>query len=62
MVDLYIISIAQFDKLQMYYQTMLKGSLNYLPVTAVFAAIILSSNYFLYATSKTELAPQEIKE
>jgi len=38
---------------------MLHNSLNYLSVTAVFAAIILSSIYFLYASAKSELAPQE---
>lgn len=48
-----------FEKLTQRYRNGLNHSLNYLPVTAVFAAIILSSNYFLYATSKTELAPQE---
>ncbi len=38
---------------------LLHGSLNNVPVTIVFALIILSSIYFLYATSKNELAPQE---
>ena len=37
----------------------LHGSLNYLPVTAVFAGLILCSIYFLYTTTKSELAPQE---
>jgi multidrug efflux pump len=37
----------------------LHGSLNYLPVTAVFAVIVLCSIYFLYTTTKSELAPQE---
>jgi multidrug efflux pump len=37
----------------------LHGSLNYLPVTAVFSAIVLCSIYFLYTTTKSELAPQE---
>lgn len=49
----------QFEKLRLNYEKWLKASLNYLPVTIVFAAIILASNYFLYATSKKELAPQE---
>ena len=35
------------------------SSLHYLPVTVVFALIILSSIYFLYRGSKSELAPQE---
>ena len=30
-----------------------------MPVIAIFATIILSSNFFLFVTSKTELAPQE---
>ena len=37
----------------------LHGSLNYLPVTAVFAVVVLCSIYFLYTTTKSELAPQE---
>ena len=37
----------------------LHGSLNYLPVTVVFALIVLGSIYFLYTAAKTELAPQE---
>jgi len=48
-----------FEKLQNRYEKILHGSLNYLPVVAVFAAIILSSNYFLFISSKSELAPQE---
>ncbi|MBL0941981.1 MAG: efflux RND transporter permease subunit [Alphaproteobacteria bacterium] len=49
----------QFDKLQKNYQNTLRNSLDYLPVTVVFAGIVLLSIYFLYATAKTELAPQE---
>lgn len=49
----------KFAKLEERYEHTLHGSLNYLPVTAVFAAIILFSNYYLYDTSKKELAPQE---
>ena len=41
------------------YERRLHGSLNYLPVTLVFAAIILGNIYFLFATAKTELAPTE---
>ena len=33
--------------------------LDFLPVTGVFAIIILLSIYFLFVTSKSELAPQE---
>ncbi|HYA37846.1 MAG TPA: efflux RND transporter permease subunit [Candidatus Methylomirabilis sp.] len=49
----------QFDRLHHSYASLLRGSLNYLPVVGVFAASILVSIYFLYATAKTELAPQE---
>jgi len=48
-----------FEKLQQAYEKGLAHSLNYLPVTALFAVIILSSNYFLFITSQSELAPQE---
>ena len=48
-----------FDRLRRRYASLLHGSLNYLPVTTVFAAIILGSIYFLYAGAKTELAPAE---
>ncbi|MBS0287979.1 MAG: efflux RND transporter permease subunit [Proteobacteria bacterium] len=49
----------KFAQLDEHYENLLHGSLNFLPVTAVFAVIILFSNYYLYATSKKELAPQE---
>jgi multidrug efflux pump len=48
-----------FDRLRRGYARWLHGSLNYLPVTAVFAVIVLGSIYFLYSTTKSELAPQE---
>lgn len=48
-----------FAKLNRLYLKTLHNSLNYLPVTAVFAAIILVSIYFLYGSAKSELAPQE---
>jgi multidrug efflux pump len=41
------------------YQRWLAGSLNYLPVTATFALLILGSIYFFYTDSKAELAPEE---
>jgi multidrug efflux pump len=50
---------AMFDRLHTKYQKLLGSSLDYLPVTMVFAALILGSIYFLYSTSRTELAPQE---
>ncbi len=49
----------QFDRLRRGYENRLKGVLNYLPVVVVFAAIILFSNYFLFVSSQSELAPQE---
>ena len=48
-----------FDRLRRGYARWLHGSLNYLPVTGVFAAIVLGSIYFLYAGTKSEIAPQE---
>ena len=39
------------------YQRRLHGSLNYLPVTVVFALVVLGSIYFLFVTAHTELAP-----
>jgi multidrug efflux pump len=49
----------RFEAVRASYEKRLRGSLAYLPVTALFAAIILGSIYFLYASAKTELAPQE---
>jgi multidrug efflux pump len=49
----------QFERLRRTYEHLLRGSLNYLPVTAVFALCILISIYFLYISSRSELAPQE---
>ncbi len=48
-----------FEKLRNKYELVLHDALDYLPVVAVFAAIVLASIYFLYSTSKSELAPQE---
>jgi len=49
----------RLDGVRLRYQRWLHGSLNSLPVTAVFAVIVLSSIYFLYAGARSELAPQE---
>jgi len=49
----------QFENLRHSYQQKLAKSLDHLPVTGVFALIILIAIYFLYAASKSELAPQE---
>jgi len=49
----------RFDDLRHGYERWLHGSLNYVPVAAVFAVIVLSSIYFLYIGAKSELAPIE---
>ncbi len=49
----------QFERLKNGYQRLLHGTLNYLPVVAVFALTVLTSCYFLYSMSKKELAPTE---
>jgi multidrug efflux pump len=49
----------QFDKLQSAYRKTLHETLNFLPVVGVFAALIFTSIYFLYITSKSEMAPRE---
>ncbi|MFZ1907596.1 MAG: efflux RND transporter permease subunit [Burkholderiales bacterium] len=48
-----------FDGLHRRYEALLHRTLAYVPVTGVFALIVLGSIYFLYAGAKTELAPQE---
>jgi multidrug efflux pump len=50
---------VKFEALQRSYERMLHGTLHYLPVVGVFAAIILGSIYFLYGTAQHELAPTE---
>lgn len=49
----------RFEKTRDWYHRKLEDSLSYIPVTALFAALVLGSIYFLYVSSKTELAPQE---
>lgn len=48
-----------FERLRGAYARRLHGSLDYTAVTAVFAVCVLASIYFLYGTTKRELAPQE---
>ncbi|MGH7715376.1 MAG: efflux RND transporter permease subunit, partial [Vulcanimicrobiaceae bacterium] len=48
-----------FSRLHDAYQRRLHNSLNFLPVTAALAVIVLGSIYFLYTGSKSELAPTE---
>lgn len=49
----------RFDEVHRLYARMLRSSLDTLPVTLVFAAIILTSIYFLATGAKSELSPQE---
>lgn len=49
----------KFDALRDTYQRALHHSLDLQSVTAVFTVIVLVSIYFLYSTSRSELAPQE---
>ncbi|WLA60557.1 efflux RND transporter permease subunit [Bradyrhizobium diazoefficiens] len=50
---------ARMETLQHRYRRLLAGSLTTIPVTVVFAALVLSSIYWLYSNSKNELAPEE---
>ncbi len=49
----------RFEWLRVTYENNLQHSLNFLSVTIVFAILIFTSIYFLYITSKSELAPNE---
>jgi multidrug efflux pump len=49
----------RFDYVRATYERWLRGSLEVVPVTALFALIVLGSIYFLYRTAGSELAPQE---
>ena len=48
-----------FNALHRRYEHLLHGTLNWVAVTAVFSVIVLGSIYFLWITSKDELAPPE---
>jgi multidrug efflux pump len=48
-----------FEAVCRFYLKRLHNSLDYLPVTSVFALLVLASIYFLYTGAKSELAPQE---
>jgi multidrug efflux pump len=48
-----------FGSLQRGYERRLRGSLRTLPVTLLFAAVVIGSIYFLYGSASSELAPQE---
>ncbi len=49
----------RFDEVHRLYTRLLKSSLSTLPVTLLFAALILTSIYFLATGAKSELSPQE---
>ena len=49
----------QFGKLEGWYERKLHGALNTVPVIVVFGAVVLASCYFLFASSMSELAPEE---
>lgn len=49
----------RFENLRHSYHKVLHNALDNLPVIAIFAIIILLSNYFLFVSSNSELAPQE---
>jgi len=48
-----------FNGLADRYRRALRGSLDTLPVTLVFAAVVLLSIYFMFVTTRSELAPDE---
>ncbi|MCL4526243.1 MAG: efflux RND transporter permease subunit [Gammaproteobacteria bacterium] len=50
---------TRYEELRRLYDRLLGGSLNFVPVTLLFAAVIFVSIYFLFTTSRQELAPQE---
>ncbi len=50
---------TRYEELRRLYDRLLRSSLNFVPVTLLFAAVIFVSIYFLFTTSKQELAPQE---
>lgn len=47
------------ERLSRGYRRLLEGTLNSVPVVVVFGAIVLSSIYWLYTSSTSELAPEE---
>jgi multidrug efflux pump len=49
----------RFERLLHWYQGKLERSLRYTPVVAALVVLVLGGIYFLYSSSKSELAPQE---
>ena len=50
---------TRFERLQNFYSRRLHGTLNYVPVTMAFAAIVVAGTAALWMTTQQELAPQE---
>ena len=50
---------VSFDKIKTVYSKILHGILDYKPVVALVIAVVLVSAYFLFITTKSELAPTE---
>ena len=50
---------ARFDRLHGFYARRLHGVLNYIPVTVVFAVVVILGTASLWMTTQQELAPQE---
>ncbi len=50
---------VRFERVRDGYQRRLEGTLDYTAVTAVFVVVVMGCIYFLYGSSKSELAPQE---
>lgn len=48
-----------FERLAVVYRSGLHGTLEALPVTLLFAAVVLASNVFMFISSQNELAPDE---
>ncbi|MBI1179146.1 MAG: MMPL family transporter [Alphaproteobacteria bacterium] len=48
-----------FQRLAERYRRLLHRSLDFVPVTMLFAAVVLASIYFMFITTRTELAPPE---
>ncbi|MDA0271909.1 MAG: efflux RND transporter permease subunit, partial [Proteobacteria bacterium] len=51
-----------FNRLAKIYQNALRSSLRFLPVFLMFSAVIVVSIFFMFTTSKTEMAPAEDRE
>ena len=49
----------RFERLQGFYSRRLHGTLDYRPVTVVFAAVVIAGTAALWMTTQQELAPQE---